>query len=204
MQVPETHLTDALLSQCSHNVECPLTLKAVRKVLEEKDREYIWEQGSFRESLAALTPDIYWLKLWDDARDHSLPGARALVAILHIIAPKFESYSCYICCRKPDSSQFPADHIAPRVVCRSRKLLTDPSEETFTLVASFSATLPLLLLHEHMHPVLLLLFIFTLSAITCWSRSNELFELFARCVCVCVCVCVTIIIYAPTVNRFRS
>ena len=68
---------------------------------------------STRESLASLTPDVNWLRLWDDARDYGLQGARALMVNLQILTtPKFENYSCQICGHKLDSKQFPADHIA--------------------------------------------------------------------------------------------
>jgi hypothetical protein len=101
-----THFTDALLSQGGDSVECALISKSVRAALEEEDRKYIWEQVSSRESLAALTPDINWLKLWDDTRDHSLSGARALEATLLILTtPKYENYSCYICGHKPVNLQ---------------------------------------------------------------------------------------------------
>ena len=53
-----THYTESLLSQSSNDGQSPLSLKDIRKVLEEKDREYIWEQVSTRESLASLTPDV--------------------------------------------------------------------------------------------------------------------------------------------------
>ena len=77
-----THYTESLLSQSSDNGLCPLSLKDIREALEERDRKYIWEQVSTRDSLASLSPDINWLRLWDDARDYGLPGAKALEAKL--------------------------------------------------------------------------------------------------------------------------
>ena len=69
-----TELTiQKVFSQSSNNGQSPLSLKDIRKALEEKDHEYIWEQVSTRESLASLTPDVNWLRLWDDARDSGLP-----------------------------------------------------------------------------------------------------------------------------------
>ena len=48
---------------------------------------------STRESLASLTPDVNWLRLWDDAGDYGLPGAKALMANLrNLTIPKFENY----------------------------------------------------------------------------------------------------------------
>ena len=142
-----THYTESLLSQSSNDGQSPLSLKDIRKALEEKDREYIWEQVSTRESLASLTPDVNWLRLWDDARDYGLQGARALMANLRILTtPKFENYSCQICGHKLDSKQFPADHIASiHLGCSAdhlRDLLLDPSDETFTLPASLRTSLP--------------------------------------------------------------
>ena len=133
--------------QSSNDGQSPLSLKDIRKALEEKDREYIWEQVSTRESLASLTPDVNWLRLWDDARDYGLQGARALMANLRILTtPKFENYSCQICGHKLDSKQFPADHIASiHLGCSAdhlRDLLLDPSDETFTLPASLRTSLP--------------------------------------------------------------
>ena len=125
----------------SDNGQCPLSLKDIREALEERDRKYIWEQVSTRDILASLSPDINWLRLWDDARDYGLPGAKALEAKLRILTtPKFENYSCHICGHKPDSKQSPAVHIASiHLGCSAnhlRDLLLDPCEETFTLAAS--------------------------------------------------------------------
>ena len=78
-----THYTESLLSQSSDNDQCPLSLKDIREALEERDRKYIWEQVSTRDSLASLSPDINWLRLWDDARDYGLPGAKAIPSGSH-------------------------------------------------------------------------------------------------------------------------
>ena len=108
-----THYTESLLSQSSDNGQCPPSLKDIREALEERNRKHIWEQVSTRNSLASLSPDINWLRLWDNARGYGLPGAKALEAKLRILTtPKFENYSCYICGHKPDSKQSPAVHIA--------------------------------------------------------------------------------------------
>ena len=71
--VQGTHYTESLLSEQQQWSESSLSLKDIRKVLEEKDHEYIWEQVSTRESLASLTQDVNWLRHWDDARDSGLP-----------------------------------------------------------------------------------------------------------------------------------
>ena len=71
-----TIYTESLLSQSSNDGQSPLSLKDIRKALKEKDREYIWEQMSTRESLASLTPDVNWLRLWDDARDYAYKEQR--------------------------------------------------------------------------------------------------------------------------------
>ena len=110
-------------------------------MLERKDREYIWKQVSSRESLTSLTRDINWLKLWDDARDYGLPGVRALEATLCTISiPVFVELSCHICSHKYSSSHHPAEHIAKvHLGCTLDHLLgllTDPSDETFTVIAS--------------------------------------------------------------------
>ena len=144
VQVPGKTARNSL--HASHREETVLTLKSVS--WKRKIAKYIWEQGSSRESLAALTPDINWLKLWDDARDNGLPGTRALEATLLILTtPKYENYSCHICGHIPDSSQSPAHHIGNIHFCCSadqlRESLTGPSEETFTLAASLRATFSL-------------------------------------------------------------
>ena len=74
-----THFTETLLMQHRDEIECPLTIKAVWKQLEDMDRDYIWMQVSSRESLT------HWLRLWDDTRDYGLPGARALEAFLRTL-----------------------------------------------------------------------------------------------------------------------
>ena len=173
-------LKDALLSQGGNNFVYIPTLKSARAALEEGDRKYIhWEQVSSRERFAALTPDINWLKLWDDARDHGLPGTRALEATLRILmTPKYENYSCYICGHKPYSSQFPADHIAKiHLGCSAdqlQKSLTDPSEEAFTLAASLRTKFhrPSRIIHKYL---LFAYYFVCYIYILCWSRSNELF-----------------------------
>ena len=43
-----------VFSQSSNNGQSPLSLNDIRKALEEKDHEYMWEQVSTRESLASL------------------------------------------------------------------------------------------------------------------------------------------------------
>ena len=113
-------------------------------MLERKDREYIWKQVSSRENLTALTGDINWLKLWDDARDYGLPEVRALEATLRtLLIPVFGELSCHICSHKYDSSRPPAEHIAEvHLSCTLDHLLgllTDPSEETFTVTASLKS-----------------------------------------------------------------
>ena len=112
-------------------------------MLERKDREYIWKQVSSRESLTALTRDN-WLKLLDDARDYGLPGVRALEATLRTLSiPVFRELSCHICSHKYNSSRLPAEHIAEvHLGCTLDHLLgllTDPSEETFTVTASLKS-----------------------------------------------------------------
>ena len=78
-------------------------------MLERKDREYIWKQVSSRESLTALTQDINWLKLWDDARNYDLPGVIALEATLRTLSiPVFGA----IFAATSNSSRTPAEHIA--------------------------------------------------------------------------------------------
>ena len=134
-------------SKSSDNGQCPPSLKDIREALKERDHKYIWEQVSTRDSLASLPPDINWLRLWNDARDYGLPGAKALEAKLRILTtPKFENYSCHICGHKPDSKQSPAVHIAIiHLGCSAnhlRDLLLDPCEETFTLAASLRTSLP--------------------------------------------------------------
>ena len=103
-----TELTiQKVFSQSSNNGQSLLPLKDIRKALEEKDREYIWWPVSTRESLASLTPDVNWLRLWDDAGDYGLPRAKALMANLrNLTTLTFENYSCHFCGQKLDSMPY--------------------------------------------------------------------------------------------------
>ena len=94
---------------------------------------------SSRERFAALTPDINWLKLWDDARDHGLPGTRALEASLRILMTRTIPVTSVATSHIQANLQWitlPKSTSADRL----QKSLTDPSEETFTLAASLRAT----------------------------------------------------------------
>ena len=50
-----------------------------------------------RESLVSLSPDVNWLRLWDDARDYGLPKAKALMTNLRILTMlKFEMFVRFV------------------------------------------------------------------------------------------------------------
>ena len=62
-----------------------LTLRAVKDKLQAADRDYIWSLVSSRENLAALSRDISWMRLWDEAREQGIRGARAIATVLRVI-----------------------------------------------------------------------------------------------------------------------
>ena len=73
-QVYKTNLTEVILQQ-EENFENRLTLRAVKDKLQAADRDHIWSLVSPHENLAALSRDISWMRLWDEARQQVLEFA---------------------------------------------------------------------------------------------------------------------------------
>ena len=140
-----TNITDTILDDVA---ECPLSLRSVKKILQEKDRDLIWRQVSNHESLTVLTRDISWLRLWDDARDYGIQGTRALESALRTITiPYIEEFSssCHICGHNYHKDRPPAEHImVSHLQCDLEhlvELLQNPCEETFTVATSLKTVL---------------------------------------------------------------
>ena len=98
--------------QQKENSENHLTLRAVKDKLQAADRDYIWSLVSSRENLAALSRDINWMRLWDEAREQGIRGTRAIATVLHVITiPVFtDDFACPACGHKYGRSNLPADH----------------------------------------------------------------------------------------------
>ena len=97
---------------------------------------------SSHESLAVLTRNINWLRLWDGARDYGIQGARALESTLRTITiPIIEEFSlCHLCGYRYIKGHPPAEHIMEaHLSCdlvHLLELLEDPCEETFTVATT--------------------------------------------------------------------
>ena len=97
---------------------------------------------SSHESLAVLTRNINWLRLWDDARDYGIQGARALESTHRTITiPIIEELSlCHLCGYRYIKDHPPAEHIMEaHLSCdlvHLLELLEDPCEETFTVATT--------------------------------------------------------------------
>ena len=136
MQVLGTNLTDAIVPQKEDNPENRLSLKTVKEPLQYADCDRTWTQVSSREYLTALSRDIHWLRLWDEARDHGIQGARSIISILRVITmPVFsDDFSCSMCGLK---GCLPASHITEaHLGCHLNDLLDFlryPCEKTFIM-----------------------------------------------------------------------
>ena len=145
-QVYKTNLTEVILQQ-EKNFENHLTLRAVKDKLQAADRDYIWSLVSSRENLAALSRDISWMRLWDEAREQGIRGARAIATVLRVITiPVFtDDFACPVCGHKYGRSNLPADHITKvHLGCELKHLLhllTTPCEETFEKALSLRTIL---------------------------------------------------------------
>ena len=103
-QVYKTNLTEVILQQ-EENFENHLTLRAVKDKLQAADRDHIWSLVSSRENLAALSRDISWMRLWDEAREQGIRGARAIATVLHVI-----TIPDILCAGTSTAGAIPADH----------------------------------------------------------------------------------------------
>ena len=99
-----------------------------------------------RQSLAALSRDINWRKLWDVAREHGIQGAWSISAVLRAISmPVFsKDLSCHICDFSYHEGSTPLAHISEfHLDCDINHLLDllrDPCDDTFIVAASFKST----------------------------------------------------------------
>ena len=100
-QVYKTNLTEVILQQ-EENFENHLTLRAIKDKLQAADRDHIWSLVSSHENLAALSRDISWMRLWDEAREQGIQGARAIATVLRVITiPVFtDNFACPVCRHK--------------------------------------------------------------------------------------------------------
>ena len=108
---------------------------------------------SSHESLAVLTRNINWLRLWDDARDYGIQGARALESTLRTITiPIIEEFSsCHLCGYRYFKGHPPAEHIMEaHLSCDLVELLEDPCEETFTVATTLMSVTYRIIGHSYL------------------------------------------------------
>ena len=86
-------------------------------------------------SLRLLSGEISWLKLWDIAREHGIPGTKSIREILKLTTkPTFGDQLCPFCGDAIPSTIAFADHVGEKHLnCSMLKYLENADEKIFEI-----------------------------------------------------------------------